>query len=355
MMTMPRLWLFALVSLISASAIPLAAAIDDNRHDEAGSTPAQSGPEPAFSDRMATAPGIVEPATEERDIAATVTGRLKGPMPEEGQAVTVGTIIAEIENDDLTAEIAGAEAQVAVRQSERERLLAGARPEEREEAAAELKQAEAQLGLAQKNFTRRQSLVQNGITSVESADSARADYQSAVARRDLMAARLALVNAPPRPEDVAIADANLAAAKAHVADLQARIEKTRLRSPVAGVILKRYKMPGETVSDLPPTLVAKVGDLSHLRVRAQIDEADVTRVSLGQRVIVKADAFGNQRFFGTVVKIGSRLGPKYLKTDAPGERFDTKVLEALVALDGHPPLPAGLRVDLYFGAPAPQS
>ena len=345
MMSMPRLWLFALVSLVSASAIPLAAAIDNNRRDMSS-----SHPELAPGQRAATAPGIVEPASEERDIAASVTGRLKGPIPEEGQAVAAGAIIAEIENDDLKAELAAALARVAIRQSERERLRAGARQEERQEAAAELKQAEAQLNLAQKNFGRRQSLVHDGIASVEAADGARADYESAAARRDLMAARVALVNAPPRPEDVAIADANLAAARAQVADLEARLEKTRLRSPVAGVILKRYKMPGETVSDMPPTLVAKVGDISHLRVRAQIDEADIAKVEVGQHVTIQADAFGAQRFSGTVMKVGTRLGPKYLKTDAPGERFDTKVLEAIIALDGQPPLPAGLRVDLFFEA-----
>lgn len=344
-MMMPRLWVVSFAALVAASAMAVAA-IGDN-HREA--PPAR--PEPVFSQRSATAPGIVEPATEERDISASVTGRLKGPIPEEGQTVAVGAIIAEIENDDLKAELAAAQARVAIRESERERLLNGARQEERMEAAAELKQAEAQLHLTQKNLGRRQSLVQDGIVSVESADGARADFETASARRDLMAARLARVTAPPRPEDVAIADANLAAAKAQIADLEARIEKTRLRSPIAGVILKRYKMPGETVSDLPPTLVAKVGDLSHLRVRAQIDEADVTRVSLGQQVTVRADAFGDQRFAGTVVKIGTRLGPKYLKTDAPGERFDTKVLEAIIALDGHPPLPPGLRVDLFFETP----
>lgn len=346
MMSMPRLFLFVLLSLISASAIPLAAAIGDHQPDAPVAHPATRA-----AQRTATAPGIVEPATEERDIAASVTGRLKGPIPEEGQAVAAGAIIAEIENDDLKAELAAALARVAIRQSERERLLAGARQEERQEAAAELKQAEAQLNLAQKNFGRRQSLVHDGIASVEAADGARADYETAAARRDLMAARLALVTAPPRPEDVAIADANVAAARAQVADLEARLEKTRLRSPIAGVILKRYKMPGETVSDMPPTLVAKIGDLSHLRVRAQIDEADVARVSVGQHVTVQADAFDAQRFSGTVVKIGTRLGPKYLKTSEPGERFDTKILEALIALDGQPPLPPGLRVDLFFEAP----
>jgi len=345
---MRRRWLIPALVITAVIEVPLVAI--SQTHRDAAASP--SGP--MLAPRMVSAPGIVEPADEERDIAAIVTGRLKGPIPDEGQHVAAGAVIAEIDNDDLKAELAAAQAQVAMRESERAKLLAGARPEERAEAAAELKEAEATLQLAQKNLGRRQSLVRDGVVSAESADGARANYDTAVARRDLMAARLALVTAPPRTEDVAIADANLAAAKANVADLEAKIEKTRLRSPIAGVILKRYKMPGETVSDLPPTIVAKVGDISRLRVRAQIDEADITRVSVGQHVTIHADAFGDRRFTGTVVQIGTRLGPKYIRTDAPGERYDTKVLEALIALDGHPPLPAGLRVDLFFDPVVPQ-
>jgi multidrug resistance efflux pump len=303
--------------------------------------------------RLVAAPGIVEPETEERDIAASVTGALKGPMPKEGERVTAGEIVAEVANDDVEAELAGARARVAIRQSELARLMAGARAEERREAAAELQQAQAQLELAQKNMGRRQSLVHDGIASVESADGARADYQTASAHRDLMAAKLDLITAPPRPEDVAIAEANLAAAKANVGDLQARLEKTRMRSPIDGVILKRYKMPGETVSDMPPTVVVKIGDISRLRVRVEVDAADIARVGVGQPVSVTADAFGERRFTGTVVQLAARLGPKYIRTDAPGERFDTKTLEALVQLDGHPPLPVGLRVDVSFG-PVPE-
>ncbi|HUZ73949.1 MAG TPA: HlyD family efflux transporter periplasmic adaptor subunit [Stellaceae bacterium] len=348
-MMMRRIWPIAIVAAVAAFAIPLVAIGND--HQEAMTDNAPPAPLPQH---VVVAPGIVEPATEERDIAASVTGTLEGPMPAEGQKIAVGDIIAEVQNQDLKAELAVAEAQVAIRQNELDRLMAGARTEERQEAAAELQQTEAQLQLAQKNFGRRQTLVQRGIASVESADAARADYQSALARRNLMAARVALINAPPRPEDVAIATANLTAAKAQVADLNARIEKTRMRSPINGIVLKRYKEPGETVSNIPPTLVAIVGDVSHLRVRAEVDEADIAHVQLGQHVTVTADAFGQRRFTGTVVKIGSRLGPKYIKTDAPGERFDTKVLDTMVALDGHPPLPSGLRVTVLFDA-VPQS
>jgi HlyD family secretion protein len=348
---MRRIWLVAFAALVAAGAVPLVAS-GDNEH--ATGTVASEHAPPPFAARLVAAPGIVEPATAERDIAASVTGTLEGPMPAEGQKVSAGDIIAEVDNRDLKAELAAAEAQVAVRQNQLDKLNAGARAEERQEAAAELQQADAQLQLAQRNFGRSQKLVQEGIASVESADAARAGYQSALAHRDLMAARVALINAPPRPEDVAIATADLAIAKADVADLQAKIEKTRMRSPIDGIVLKRYKEPGETVSDMPPTLVAIVGDVSHLRVRAEVDEADIAHIAVGQHVTVTADAFGQRRFTGTVVRIGARLGPKYIKTDAPGERFDTKVLEAMIALDGHPPLPSGLRVTVLFDT-TPQS
>lgn len=342
-------WAFAIVAAVVAAAIPFAAT--DSHRETAWASPEASAPLPV---RLVVAPGIVEPETGEREIAAAVTGTLKGPIPETGDKVTAGEIIAEVANDDIKAELAAAEAQIAIRQNELARLLAGARPEERAEAAAELDEAEAQLNLAQKNFGRRQSLVQQGIASVEAADNARAAYQSAVARRDLMAARVALINAPPRAEDVAIAEANLAAAKAKAADLSALLDKTRMRSPINGVLLKRYMLPGETVSNLPPSVVAIVGDISHLRVRAEVDADDIARVHVGQPVTVTADAFGDRQFTGKVVRIAARLGPKYIHPNTPGARFDTKVLEAMIALDGHPPLPVGLRVDVSFG-PMPES
>ncbi len=231
---MRRIWLFAVLAALGAAAIPLA--VSGDHQSEAAAAPAPAHDALTLPpQRLVAAPGVVEPETEERDIAASVTGTLKSPMPKEGEKVTAGEIIAEVANDDVQAELAAAQAQVVIRQNELDRLMAGARIEERQEAAAELQQADAQLHLAQKNFGRRQSLVHDGIASVESADGARADFQTASAHRDLMAARLDLITAPPRSEDVAIAEANLTVAQANVADLKARLEKTRMRSPIDGV------------------------------------------------------------------------------------------------------------------------
>ena len=296
---------------------------------------------------VASAPGRVEPVSEERDFYATAIGRIVFVAPE-GAEVKAGQLVAEIDNADLRAQLAAADARIAMRRSELDRLINGARPEERGAAEAAVAEADATMHLAQVMLQRKRSLSQSGAVSIEALDHARADLESATARRRLLAERLALINAPPRPEDVAIAQANLAIAKWDADALQAEVDKTQLRSPVDGVVLRRYKSMGETVAVQPPTLIAAVGDISHLRIRADVDEADVGRVAVGQKVWATADAYGDRHFTGEVAKVGLRLGRKNIETDRPAEKLDTKVLQVLIDLDGNPQLPTGLRMDVFF-------
>ena len=321
--------------------------------DEAGTAHAAlPPPEPV----IASAPGRVEPISEERDLAASAIGHLTY-VAAEGQEVAKGVIVAEIDNADLKAQLAAAEARVKMRESELERLMNGARAETRREAQAAVAEADASVRLAETLLQRRRPLAASGVVSLEALDHARADYDSAVARRWHLAEELALLNAPPRPEDIAIAKGNIEVAKGDAEALRGAIEKTRLRSPVDGFVLRRYRALGESVSIQPATLIATVGDIGRLRVRADVDEADVARIAVGQKVWVSADAYGDRRFPGTVATVGKRLGRKEIRTDEPTERLDTKVLQVVIDLEGSPVLPVGLRVDVFFkpvgkGAPA---
>jgi hypothetical protein len=79
-----------------------------------------------------------------------------------------------------------------------------------------------------------------------------------------------------------------------------------------------------------------------------VDETDVSRIHTGDRAYFTAQTFGSSKFWGRVVTIGYELGKKNVQTDEPTEKLDTKVLETLVELDGHPPLRPGLRVDSFI-------
>ena len=301
---------------------------------------------PAEQGRLVAAAGVVEPASEARELAATLVGRLTKVNFEEGEHVVAGAIIAEIENDDLKAQLAGAEAAVGMRASELARLNAGAREQERSEARAAVREADALAVMARSKFERQSALGLKQIASQEAVEQARADRDAADARRELLAQRLSLLVAPPRHEDVAIAQANLAAAKARVEDIEAQLEKTLIRSPLDGTVLKLYRRMGETVSNLPPTPIATVGDTSRLRIKADVDQGDVAYIHPGQIVSVTADGFPNQRFRGTVARVGAQLGRKNFRSDDPQERFDTKILEVLIDLEPGVQLPVGLPVDI---------
>jgi hypothetical protein len=83
-------------------------------------------------------------------------------------------------------------------------------------------------------------------------------------------------------------------------------------------------------------------------VRVDVDETDVSKISLGQRAYVTADAYSDRKFWGHVVRIGQELGRKNVRTDEPTEHVDTKILETLIQLDNGADLPIGLRVDAFI-------
>ena len=334
------------VTVLAALVVALFAALllpaDRTGHRQSGAAAASL----ALHDRLVAAGGLVEPASEARVLAAAVVGRIMKMNFEEGDHVAAGDVIAEVENDDLKAQLAAAEAVVVARDSELIRLKAGARAQEIAAAGAELREADAVATMARSTLERRIALAEKQIASKEAVEQAGADRDTAEARRDLAAHRLSLLVSPPRLEDVAIAQSNLEAARARFSEIKAQIEKTVVRSPIDGVVLKLYRRLGETVSNLPPTPIATVGDLSRLRVRADIDEADVAQIALGQTVWITVDAFRDKRFRGTVAQIGYQLGRKNFRNDHPEERVDTKILEVMIDLETGVQLPIGLPVDI---------
>jgi HlyD family secretion protein len=309
---------------------------------------ALEAPPTSVAPRTISALGRIESSSEERDIAAVITGKIKAVYVDEGDTVSMGQIIAELEGDDLASRLKSAEARVRLREAELQLLQNGARPEERQRAKAQVEEMEAGLVLAEKDFSRRERLTDKGAISMAAMDESRSSKAAAEARRAIEQLKLDLILAPPRQEYVAMAEAQIAIARADVAEAKANLDKTLVRSPIDGTILRRYRLPGETVSNQVPMPIVRIGDASNLRVRAEVDETDIAHVSVGARAYVTADAYGTHRFPGSVTRVGSMMGRKRLRSDDPAERIDTKALEVLIELDNNPSLPIGLRVDAFI-------
>lgn len=293
------------------------------------------------------APGRVEPIGEERELGPQVPGLLAKVHVDENDRVEAGQILAELDRADLEAERAAALANLTLRKAERQRLINGARAEERQAGAARLSAAESALALAEKEHRRNLQLWQDSVLTEAEHDRSQAALDAAKARHQEAHEQLRLLEAPARADELAMADAQLAVGEARLLSVEAALAKTYVKAPIAGTILKRHRRAGETVSTQPPTPLFVIGDLSRRAVRAEVDELDVARIKLGDVVKVAADAYGPRRFAGKVIRVGQRVGGKSVYTDRPAERQDRKVLEVLIELEPNSDLPIGLRVDVF--------
>jgi multidrug resistance efflux pump len=296
----------------------------------------------------AAGPGLIEAPSEEIKVSAEIGGRLDRVLVDEGDHVTAGQVLATIDAADHAARVASAKASLALREAELRRLLNGAREQERAEAAAVMAEADAVLANARQDQERRQNLLREAVVSRSEAEDADRAARVAQARADAARERYALVTADPREEDRARAESEVALARAALADADAQLAKTIVRAPIDGVILRRHRHAGESVSTQFDSPIVTMADASVRRVRVDVDEADVARVQVGQPAYVTADAFGDRRFPGHVVRVGRLLGKKNVHTDQASERVDTKVLETLVQLEDGRELPLGLRVQAFI-------
>lgn len=184
--------------------------------------------------------------------------------------------LAEIDPDQIEAQIRQGEAQLAANK-------------------AQVGQARATLAEAQAQLARLEevSRLSNGrVPSGTEMQTARANVQRAEAA-------------------VSVARANVLASEAAIAQNQTQRARAIIRSPVSGVVLARQVDPGQTVaaSFNTPTLFVIAEDLSKMKLEVAIDEADVGGVREGQKATFTVDAFPGHTFPATItrVDIGSNL------------------------------------------------
>jgi hypothetical protein len=93
--------------------------------------------------------------------------------------------------------------------------------------------------------------------------------------------------------------------------------------------------------------IATFGALGNFK--AEIDERDVDKVSIGQEVVIQADALEGKRLNGSVARISAMMGRKSISTGDPSDKSDRDILEAVIGLeDNSRSLPIGLRVTVQF-------
>ena len=292
------------------------------------------------------APGRVEGVTPEIELRPQTGGRVVAIAVSEGEFVQPGAVLMRLDDQVQRHEVALAASELERAKAQFERLENGARAEERAEAEALYRARLADMERARKKWNRIVKLRQANAVTQHELDEQQALVESLSSQAQAAQARLELVQAPARRDELRIARASVAAAKARWELARAQLKKTVLVAPSRGPVLQIHPQVGELAGpeDLFPSII--LADTSGLRVRAFVEELDAPRVRRGMNAQVQADGLPNHPFEGHVQRISPRMGAKRLWSDRAREKLDTKIREVWIELDQSDGLVVGLRVDV---------
>jgi len=296
-----------------------------------------------------SANGRTEGVSEEIRLSSKIPGRIQTISVEEGDRVKRGQILVILENDEYRARVEIERASLERAEAALRLLQEGAREEEKEQAKAAVEEARAIAENARASYARIKSLYDRGVVSKDELDRADRELKTAEAKLASASQRYKQVLAGSRPEEISAAQADVRLARGRLAEAEANYENTILRSPIDGVVLKRFMRPGESIRfEMVGMPILSLTDDSRIMVRAEIDETDVAKVKIGQEAFVTAEAYRGETFTGKVVRIGGALGRKSIFSDNPTDKKDTEILEVLIELDptSAARLKLGLRVDV---------
>lgn len=271
---------------------------------------ANQGPPPRPVETIALTPGNgvqqvsligqVEPRS-----SAVIRPRTDGVIQEifvqPGDAVQVDTLLAILDDIDQRLALSEARARLAEAESALARMEAGTRQEVIAQHQAAVKSAEARELEALDNLERTRALVDEGALSrrllVEAqfnADDARGDRLEA-------AAALAEATAGPRPEDIAAQRAVVAADKAAVEQAEVVLERTQIRSSMAGVVESRVASNGDYLEAADPILT--IVSSNTLDVFLEVPEDLSAQVDVGMMVSLTSRALPNWQLQAPVTAI----------------------------------------------------
>ncbi|MDZ7754239.1 MAG: efflux RND transporter periplasmic adaptor subunit [Gammaproteobacteria bacterium] len=244
-------------------------------------------------------------ATDSVVIAATKEGPIEYCPWREGDSVSGGEKLVEIDREVHRAEVQTAEATLAVARARLADLKAGTRPEEIDKAEANVRRWEATLAEARRSHARQQRLIADDSTSQQSVDQAR--EQMEVAEAEFAAARgeLRMLEAGPTATEIAVQEASVTEAAARLALAKAHLSECIVRAPFAGVITAVHARPGDLATPRAPLL--EMYDRDSLVIRFAVAEAQAAAVRPGLRLDVSLDALSGRSFDAEITRVYPQL------------------------------------------------
>lgn len=233
-----------------------------------------------------TASGYIV-ARREAIVSSKIQGRLAELRVEEGSQVRDGEVIARLESADFVASVARARAQVQQAEASQH------------SADAAIQRAEADVAEARRQLRVSERLAADKLVPTDQLDANRS-------RVTMAEAALAQARA-----DRARTVASASSAQADLTYAQAQLANTVIRAPFAGTVVRKMAEIGESVAPIPPGVnistasgaIVALADLATLEMEADVNEANVAKLSEGQPAEVTVEAFPDRKYAAVLRQI----------------------------------------------------
>lgn len=248
-------------------------------------------------------------------ISPKMLGRISVLLTDEGQTVTKDSLLLRLDDSDLRAQEQQAKAALAAAQENVNLALVN-----RDKAKEDLDRTATQY--------------RSSVVPKEQYDHAQKTYQSAAAQ-------------------YALTIAQVATARAQLGIVETQLQNTIIRSPMNGVVAKRWALPGEIIQPGQP--IFTLYDLSSLWVTANFEETKIGSIHLGDAVEISVDAYPGETFHGKIIQLGASTGSQFSlipPNNASGnftkvtQRIPVKISLGGTAGSDPPPLLPGMSVEV---------
>lgn len=228
-------------------------------------------------------------------VGTQVSGQIRDVYVDFNSEVKAGQLLAQIDPETFEYRVRSAQADL-------DAARAAVMTAQANQTAAQTQVSRAQVDLieAQRDLDRKQSLVEKQFIAQSEADRARALVNTSQEALKAVQAQVGVAQA-----NVKLAQANVAQRDSALAQARIDLSRTRITSPVNGIVIKRTIERGQTVASSlqAPELFIIAKNLSDMQVDASIDESDVGRLKVGQKASFTVDAFPGQTFEGEIRQV----------------------------------------------------
>jgi HlyD family secretion protein len=257
--------------------------------------------------KVVPADGVIEPSVLV-EVKSKASGVVEELMIEPGDTVKEGDVLVELDKEQLLARQRQAEASLSQARSSLKRAEKNTTRQAMASAESSVRQAQIARDEAQEHYDRISELYSKGFATEDEMVTAESSLSAAEERLEQAQTQLELEQAGGEEEDIDAAKANVEIRQAELDDVLEELANTTVRAPISGTVLTRPVELGTAVrsgtsGNSEGSVVATIGDLSTMYVRAKIEETDLGKVELGSSCRISFDAYPGWLWLGKITKL----------------------------------------------------